>query len=397
MSAAPHFLRLVPGGAHAVARDRQASVSLSRVSGCLGRIRVNGAMQFLNSLGLMALLAILYGSLLRRHISETLRNLAIGVLFGGAAAMAVFQPVYLGSGVLVDARNLIVGCAAAFFGPVGASATLLITATARVHAGGLGVPAGLMSMGIAYLMGVLWARWIRSRFDHAFVSFLALGAMVSLSLLGTVLLPANLRTRLLADIGLFSVGFNLLGAVVLGGFIERERRQAARERRLSNEAKIDPLTGLLNRRSFQERYERRIRSRHRAGSALLVIDLDHFKNINDANGHDAGDIVLQSVGHLLAQTVREEDVVARIGGEEFVVFLPDIELGDARTLAERIRLTVQEAGIEMAGRKITITTSVGGHWDRDDVDLATALKRADVALYRAKESGRNKVEFSLAA
>lgn len=354
-------------------------------------------MQFLNSLGLMALLAILYGSLLRRHISETLRNLAIGVLFGGAAAMAVFQPVYLGSGVLVDARNLIVGCAAAFFGPVGASATLLITATARVHAGGLGVPAGLMSMGIAYLMGVLWARWIRSRFDHAFVSFLALGAMVSLSLLGTVLLPANLRTRLLADIGLFSVGFNLLGAVVLGGFIERERRQAARERRLSNEAKIDPLTGLLNRRSFQERYERRIRSRHRAGSALLVIDLDHFKNINDANGHDAGDIVLQSVGHLLAQTVREEDVVARIGGEEFVVFLPDIELGDARTLAERIRLTIQEAGIEMAGRKITITTSVGGHWDRDDVDLATALKRADVALYRAKESGRNKVEFSLAA
>ncbi|MFC0805272.1 hypothetical protein ACFHWW_07355 [Ensifer sp. P24N7] len=77
-------------------------------------------MQFLNSLGLMALLAILYGSLLRRLISESLRNLVIGILFGGAAAMAVFQPVYLGSGVLVDARNLIVGCAAAFFGPVDA-------------------------------------------------------------------------------------------------------------------------------------------------------------------------------------------------------------------------------------------------------------------------------------
>ena len=77
-------------------------------------------MQFLNSLGLMALLAILYGSLLRRRVSETLRNLVIGILFGVAAAMAVFQPVYLGSGVLVDAPNLIVGCAAAFFGPVDA-------------------------------------------------------------------------------------------------------------------------------------------------------------------------------------------------------------------------------------------------------------------------------------
>ena len=120
VSVTPHFLRLVASVANAVARDRQASVSLSRVYSSKGRSRVNGAMQFLNSLGLMALLAILYGSLLRRLISESLRNLVIGILFGGAAAMAVFQPVYLGSGVLVDARNLIVGCAAAFFGPVDA-------------------------------------------------------------------------------------------------------------------------------------------------------------------------------------------------------------------------------------------------------------------------------------
>ncbi|MDK1388214.1 diguanylate cyclase [Sinorhizobium sp. 8-89] len=358
---------------------------------------MNGTMHFLNSLGLMALLAIFYGSLLRRRMSSALRKVVMGVLFGGAAAIAVFQPIYLGSGVLVDARNLIVGCASAFFGPLGASATLIITAIARVHAGGIGLSAGLASMVIAYLMGVIWAQSVRSRLNSTFVSFLALGAMISLSLLGTLLLPAVLRTKLLSEIGAFSVGFNLFGAVILGGFIDRERRHAARESRLSNEAKTDPLTGLLNRRSFQERYERQAQERNRIGSALLVVDLDHFKDINDANGHDVGDIVLQSVGRLLSDTVRQSDVVARMGGEEFVVFLPNTEFGNARSLAERIRQNVQGAGLEVDGRQISITTSVGGHWHHGIVDLAVALKQADVALYRAKENGRNRVEFNLAA
>ncbi|WP_331374642.1 GGDEF domain-containing protein [Sinorhizobium chiapasense] len=355
---------------------------------------MNGTMHFFNSLGLMALLAIFYGSLLRRRMSKALHKAVMGVLFGGAAAIAVLQPIYIGSGVLVDARNLIVGCACAFFGPLGASATLVITAIARIHAGGVGMPAGLASMVIAYLMGAVWERSVRSRLKGTFVSFLVLGAMISVSLLGTVLLPADLRMKLLTEVGLFSTGFNLLGAVILGSFIERERRHAARESRLSNEAKTDPLTGLLNRRSFQERYERQAQERNRTGSALLVVDLDHFKHVNDANGHDVGDIVLQSVGRLLSETVRQSDVVARIGGEEFVVFLPNTELGNARLLAERIRQNVQGAGVEVDGRQIRVTTSVGGHWHHGIVDLAVALKQADVALYRAKESGRNRVEFS---
>ncbi|WFU49444.1 diguanylate cyclase [Sinorhizobium terangae] len=354
---------------------------------------MNGTMHFLNSLGVMALLAIFYGSLLRRRMTDALRKAVMGVLFGGAAAIAVLQPIHIGSGVLVDARNLIIGCACAFFGPLGASATLVTAAIVRVQAGGVGIPAGLASMMIAYLMGAAWEQSVRSRLNSTLVSFLALGAMISLSLLGIVLLPADVRMKLLSEIGLFSIGFNLLGAVVLGSFIERERRHAARESRLSNEAKTDPLTGLLNRRSFQERYERQVQERNRTGSALLVVDLDHFKDVNDANGHDVGDIVLQSVGRLLNETVRQGDVVARIGGEEFVVFLPNTELGNARLLAERIRQKVQGAGVEVDGRQITITTSVGGHWHHGIVDLAVALKQADIALYRAKEGGRNRVEF----
>jgi diguanylate cyclase (GGDEF)-like protein len=161
----------------------------------------------------------------------------------------------------------------------------------------------------------------------------------------------------------------------------------------------DPLTGCLNRRGFDLALAREVARSERAGSdmALLAIDLDHFKNINDKHGHLVGDEVLRAVGALLIQAARAGDVVARIGGEEFAVILPDTSALGASHFADRLCDAVRSRRFHPAttsGEPFRITTSIGvvsgtPNLDGDWVALFNA--RADVALYAAKRSGRDRV------
>jgi diguanylate cyclase (GGDEF)-like protein len=161
----------------------------------------------------------------------------------------------------------------------------------------------------------------------------------------------------------------------------------------------DPLTGCLNRRGFDQALAREIARSERAGSdmALLAIDLDHFKNINDQHGHLVGDEVLRAVGALLIQAARAGDVVARIGGEEFAVILPDTSALGASHFADRLCDAVRSRRfhpVSPGGEPFRITTSIGvvsgtPRLDGDYIALFNA--RADVALYAAKRSGRDRV------
>ncbi len=158
----------------------------------------------------------------------------------------------------------------------------------------------------------------------------------------------------------------------------------------------DPLTGLANRRHFRAVLERAIDVVARSGESalLLMIDIDHFKRINDTYGHLAGDHVLQAVGKCLASCVRPGDTVARYGGEEFAVVMPNCQVSFGETVAERIRLAVENLVIAVAPTvTVKITASIGGayapEWVRSTSNLWT--ERADVQLYRAKSEGRNRV------
>jgi diguanylate cyclase (GGDEF)-like protein len=159
----------------------------------------------------------------------------------------------------------------------------------------------------------------------------------------------------------------------------------------------DPLTGCLNRRGFDQALARELARAERAGSevALLALDLDHFKNVNDTLGHPAGDVVLAETGMLLKQTARGGDVVARTGGEEFTLLLPDTGASGAFQLASRLCDTVREHRYLAAGRSIRITVSVGavtGPLGTAADPMGSELKRrADEALYAAKRSGRDRV------
>ncbi|MFT7723650.1 MAG: GGDEF domain-containing protein [Roseateles sp.] len=157
----------------------------------------------------------------------------------------------------------------------------------------------------------------------------------------------------------------------------------------------DALTGLVNRRSFEMALAREVDRVARSGEAalLLMLDIDHFKAINDTHGHGAGDEVIRAVATAVAQTVRPMDLVARVGGEEFAIILPNCATHVGLAVAERVRERVSQLGIPVgSGQVLQVTISLGGafapQWVRSSPLLWT--ERADRQLYRAKAEGRNR-------
>ena len=160
----------------------------------------------------------------------------------------------------------------------------------------------------------------------------------------------------------------------------------------------DPLTGLANRRHFRNVLAREIDAVARSGESalLLMMDIDHFKKVNDAYGHLAGDRVLQAVAKALASCVRPMDTVARYGGEEFAAILPNCPPSFGKIVAERIRATVGALNVLVAPLlSLQVTISIGGAYAPEWVRSTTTLwiDRADVQLYRAKSEGRNCVHI----
>jgi diguanylate cyclase (GGDEF)-like protein len=174
------------------------------------------------------------------------------------------------------------------------------------------------------------------------------------------------------------------------------RALSAREHRLRLQAYVDPLTGVLNRRSFLELSSKEeSRSRRRAYElAVLMVDIDHFKKINDTHGHGCGDAVIRALADLCSHALRPSDIVARYGGEEFVISLPETGLEQAQLVAERLRHSVSQATVAAEGATIRFTVSIGVAICSRDSSLAAAMRSADEALYVAKGNGRNRVELA---
>ncbi|CNH46411.1 putative inner membrane protein [Yersinia thracica] len=162
---------------------------------------------------------------------------------------------------------------------------------------------------------------------------------------------------------------------------------------MKNRANIDKLTQLNNRASIDYRLMAINNSRQACG--LMILDLDHFKAVNDTYGHNAGDVLLTEVGKLLANTVRDEDFVGRYGGEEFIVITHRHEPQAIKTVAERIRQRVENLEVMLPdGRKIKATISIGASLYLPGMSMLKALKMTDEALYQAKNQGRNRVAYS---
>lgn len=191
--------------------------------------------------------------------------------------------------------------------------------------------------------------------------------------------------------------FNLVVLAHVGAFamlmvsLTKERREAEQRQF----AMIDPLTGLMNRRAFMAAVERATRRGRREPMTLLVLDLDHFKQVNDRFGHDIGDRVLYGFAQVAERVTRPNDQLYRMGGEEFCFLLPDCGLSEALGVAERIRTGFAALAIDARGIEAGTTVSIGLATDGgSQIDLEVLLEAADAALYEAKARGRNQVVVS---
>lgn len=204
----------------------------------------------------------------------------------------------------------------------------------------------------------------------------------------------------------FSTGFkkndgtkNLIGIIIdvtqqyafIKKLQEAVKKELEEKKELEKQSAIDPLTQVYNRqflkRTLSERTSRSISDK--VPLSCVMVDIDHFKNINDTFGHLTGDEVLKQMGHILKQSLRDEDMVFRYGGEEFLLLLPGIQINTAVKIAERIRKRIAEAIVLPDGKHITASAGCA-EFTNSEEDLQL-VKRADDALYQAKKTGRNRV------
>jgi diguanylate cyclase (GGDEF)-like protein len=256
-------------------------------------------------------------------------------------------------------------------------------------------PGWISYLGGAVVGYVMFPRWVVVAGMILYVVLVAGGALLHPSLLAPAQVYAGLDVAMVVRRTIASLSVFALTFAVIAWIADRWRDREARYHKL---ASVDSLTGLTNRRRFFKLATQELARARRYGSALSVVlvDLDHFKRINDERGHLIGDQALVHAATILAREVRDVDVVARYGGEEFAILLPMTSSVGAKEVAERCARQLAAAPLEADGvPPIRITASMGvACADGHGLAIEELLKAADAALYRAKEAGRDRVELA---
>ncbi len=223
-----------------------------------------------------------------------------------------------------------------------------------------------------------------------------MAAVALCMLLVTVKAVRDLHKPLDADAAMQLI-VHLVGASIMATFAQLARRTAldvVRLARFEAQALTDGLTGLGNRRLFAERLTEETARARETGTplSLIVLDIDHFKNVNDAYGHAAGDVVLKHIADTVMAGMRNADTVCRIGGEEIVIIMPRIDPVQAAELADTLRAAIGAMAVPVGdGRTITATVSLGFATRQPEEGGESLFRRADAALYAAKRDGRDRV------
>ncbi|MFT4182722.1 MAG: diguanylate cyclase [Rhizobium sp.] len=355
---------------------------------------------FVRILGQVAVIVYAYSWVIRTVERGTLKYLAVGLLFGLGGMLSMSDPIRLAPGVLHDGRSVLLVLAPFYSGPLGAVVAAAMMAVFRLAIGGAGAIGGAVGILIValtgYLLTLLPRQWLGAGWRRS--ALLGLATVTSLVVL--VFLPFELARELLVSAVLPVTIVNILGVVLLSDLLERERYRVSIQRALENEASVDPLTKLPNRRVLQREGDRcsKEAGSRRIPFSIIMLDIDHFKKINDTWGHSCGDTVLAKVADVIRQTVRKTDVAARYGGEEIVVLLPNTDERAAMSVAEKIRKDIEATGLVFDRDVVHITVSIGIACSNEPTtDFRYVLEAADKALYRAKAGGRNRVELSAAA
>jgi diguanylate cyclase (GGDEF)-like protein len=292
-----------------------------------------------------------------------LAAIAVAALIAAGGLMTAFHRLPMGLLALAPALgSILTGAVICFAGPEASAAYALYFAWVVIAA------ANYLTRTMTALHG----------------AFAVIVYAVAIEIVGPGPAPAGLRVAMLA-------GTAVVASVVMAGLAMRARAFVAQ---LEDDVRTDPLTGLDNRRALQEATEREFAraDRSRRPLALIVLDLDHFKEFNDELGHLAGDQALRRLARILDEITRVIEATARLGGDEFAIVVPETDEAGARALAERLRIAVAS---EFAGAEPRLTISCGIAVHRPEARGAVDLfEAADRALYAAKEAGRNRVSVA---
>ena len=344
--------------------------------------------------GLLAILAIGYGAIERWSISASSRAVCLGLWFGLGAVLAMTAPVRVGEVFLLDVRCIVIGLAAAFGAPMTIVISTAIAIAFRIYLGGAGAIPGAVAILLAAMLGFFGIMILRNIVKTIWLRYAILGFLISLNIASGFLLPFDQAIFVIKAMYPVIAPTSIISAALLGSFMEREWRMMLLEEIWRNAALTDQLTGPPNRRWFE-----RVADTYLAGASstaeccLLIIDIDHFKQINDLHGHAIGDNVLKKVAETIRRSLRQSDHAARIGGEEFAILLAQTRKRDGIEVAERIRsniANVKEWGFQTEG---VVQISVGISAAKTSATYEAIFLTADKALYDAKASGRNRVVY----
>lgn len=339
-------------------------------------------------LGLLALASISFAffRLALEHRPALLRALLGALLFGGLSILVMATPSLTWKpGMFLDLRIVPILVAASYFGRPAAAFAVLIAIAYRLWMGGAGAIPGSLTIVVAGVAGHAASYLVPYSKERLWV--MLGGAMLApLTFLSA---PEVSYVNDFANAVGPLAAFNVMGCVVLDTFLRRETRRMDLLSQLWEEAKTDPLTGLLNRRAFDQQMD--LLSAQPSTGALLLVDVDNLKTLNDRYGHAGGDRALSSVAKVLHKAVDKSGLVARIGGDEFAVVMPAASEDRSKQIAERIRSML--VCVSPVDNTAAVTVSIGGAIWSGSTTRMHVTPAADQALYEAKMQGRNRSVF----
>ncbi len=341
-------------------------------------------------LGFAALVVLLHSETTRHYPQGgKLREPLLAVIFALGVVLTMAAPLDVMPGVRVDARHVLIGLASFLIGPIGAATTVAAAVWMRLGSGGLGLAAGVTGTILTAAVSLAWRARLSQRGAALRVrDVVALGFLINASVLSVFVLPPGLAFEVLRTGGLVVIAANVLGCLMVGTLLVREDRRIRAEAHERVASRTDPLTGLANRRGFEEAL--RAKAAGPPVTAMILIDVDEFKSINDVFGHAQGDRVLQEVAGIVRAQVRTNDMAARLGGDEFVALIRDAPPEMAREIGERICGLVRRRFRRRGDPCVSVSVGVA-LVEEQGVAADMLLEAADAAMYLAKAAGRGRM------
>jgi diguanylate cyclase (GGDEF)-like protein len=246
-----------------------------------------------------------------------------------------------------------------------------------------------------YLLGTIPFSLFNNRFSGTSIILISIGLCVTFIVLDVMTHDQPdtyaLSASLISFMNYANTVISFTGTAIISFYFRLA--SITLEQELEKLAHTDSLTGLYNRRRMKEVLEiqRSLSARTNLGFALIFVDIDHFKKFNDTYGHGCGDYILCEVAAFMKKHLRHGDAIARWGGEEFLIMLPNTDIHGARAIAEKIRRAISMKRFHLGGQDFSVTMTFGITQHEEDTSIDDSLKRADDALYKGKEAGRNLV------